>query len=84
MSLMVVRTTLPRVTPLQAQALHQPLDRAAGHHDALAVQSASRPCRRRRPAVGVPDALDLGIRALVTLARAQRSCGLRCWAAWRQ
>jgi hypothetical protein len=44
---MVVRWGLPRRAPSQAQAAHQPLDRAPRHRDDLAVD-ASRIFRARQ------------------------------------
>ena len=50
----VVRTTLPRLMPFKPERPHQPLDRTAGHSNALALKL-------------VPDLMDLGEQSLIHL-----------------
>ena len=63
LSLIVVRTGLPRIDTLQAHRSHQPLDGAAGHRDALPVELPPDLAHAVDAEVLREHALDLGFRA---------------------
>jgi hypothetical protein len=70
--------------PAQPVAAHQPLDGAAGHRMALAVQLPPDLVGAVDLQVGSPDALDVRHQASSRRARWLRNAGVRCLAAWRR